>query len=437
MRPPLIVYIDVLGTNSVESIAEAAARHGISTALICPRASWSGNKAIVKAVLETGDFSLQNLRCLLAKLDRRFSIKGLHSSFGPFTADGFLHGIVASLAAERGLPYSSPDALASATNKFLMRSRLAAAGVPDVPHGLATDEASAIGLAERIGYPVILKPLTGVGSSLIYRCNNRLEVRRNWRRAMQQLPHAYYEQLRMAPHTFEMPIGTVLYFDPMRMMLVERYLSGREASVECVVSGRKVVPLVVHDKLLVQEARGVVLEHLLVAPPQRFTAGEVRRLRSHAVSAIKALGLQNMFCHVELRWVKGLGPRVLEVNARIGAGCVGDSIETFTNINVDDLKVRLILGQSLPPVKTRKARRHAMIFLFSPRSGKLVRLHGLDAVNYFPFVRSVRVMRTIGDKVGGNSEEGFLACIWLEVRNENDAHQAYRQIRRAVHIQIA
>jgi predicted ATP-grasp superfamily ATP-dependent carboligase len=434
-RRPLIVYIDTMGVGTAEAIAEAAGQRDIGTALICPPGN-NRTAGMFERVIETENFRIDHLRRLIGRLDRRYAILGLHSICGPWRSDGFLHGSVAEIAAERGLSHSPPDALAAATNKFLTRLRLAQANVPDIPFGLATDEACAVAIARAVGYPVILKPLTGVGSSLIFRCNNDAEARASWSKAMRLLPRTYYEQLRMAPHAAHTGQGAILHFDPMKSMLVEQYLPGREASVECIVTGDDVTPLVVHDKLNVEEKSGFVLEHLLVAPPLRFTSAEIRQLRSHAVAAVRAIGLRNTFCHVELRWVRGTGPRILEVNPRIGAGCVADSIETFTNLDVGAARVSLILGEKLPPLKFRKAPRHAMIFLFAPRTGAITRLDGFEEINELPRVGAVRLMHQIGDSVGGDNEEGFIASIWAEAKDENQAGRIYSKIQKLFRIEV-
>jgi biotin carboxylase len=434
-RRPLIVYIDTMGVGTAEAIAEAAAQRDIGTALICPPGN-RGTGGLFEQIIETENFRIDHLRRLIVRLDRRYDIRGLHSICGPWRSDGFLHGSVAEIAAERGLSHSPPEALAAATNKFLTRLRLAQANVPDIPFGLATDEVSVVAIARAVGYPVILKPLTGVGSSLIFRCNNDAEARASWSKAMRLMPRTYYEQLRMAPHAIHTKQGAILHFDPMKSMLVEQYLPGREASVECVVTGDDVTPLVVHDKLNVEEKSGFVLEHLLVAPPLRFTSAEIRQLKSHAVAAVRAIGLRNTFCHVELRWVPGTGPRILEVNPRIGAGCVTDSIETFTNLDVGAARVSLILGEKLRPWKFRKARRHAMIFLFAPRTGAITRLDGFEEINELPRVAAVRLMHQIGDSVGGDNEEGFIASIWAEAKDENQAGRIYSKIQKLSRIEV-
>jgi predicted ATP-grasp superfamily ATP-dependent carboligase len=239
----------------------------------------------------------------------------------------------------------------------------------------------------------------------------------------------------MAPHTIRAG-GAWQHFDPRKAMLVELYLQGREASVECLVTDRRAIPLVVHDKVSVEERPGRVLEHLLVAPPTRFSPSETRALRKHARRAVEVLGVKNMLCHVELRWVDEVGPRILEVNPRIGAGCVEDSIETFTNLRVGPLRVSLILGEVQHEVRRRSARQHAMIFLFAPKAGILRRLTGLRSVNQLDRVKTVRMMKQVGERVGGDTEEGFLASVWMEVSDEHDATKAYSQIRSMVGIEV-
>ncbi len=436
MRRPLIVYIDTLGVGAAEPIAVAARRRNVATALICPPRTKLSSRRVFAKIIETRSFSLTSLRKLLERLDGRYRVRGLYSLFGPYRRDGFVHASVAALAAERGLSTSPISAFAAATNKFIARLHFAEAGLPDIPFGLATGEAALLAIARQIGYPIVMKPVTGVGSSHIYRCNNNDDARKSWRRAMRKLPGAHYAQLQMQPHTFQTAQGAVLHFDPLRSMLVERYLPGREASVECLVFGGRVTALVVHDKLSVEEKTGLVLEHLLVAPPVRFTPPEIKRLRTHAIRAVRAIGLRNTFCHVELRWVDGIGPRILEINPRIGAGCVTDSIETFTNLDVDDIRATLILGRSPRRLKRVRAARHAMIFLFTPHSGRLSKLDGLEEVNELAHVKAVRVMHSVGDRVGGDAEEGFLASIWLEARDESEAQRAYSEICAKVRIEV-
>jgi biotin carboxylase len=435
LLPPLIVYVDTVAIDRSAGVLAGAAKRGMSLAVICPPASWSGTRRDVR-VIETDDFSTASLRRIIADLRREFEVRGLCSSFGPFRPEGFVHEAVSIVAAELCLPHNPVDALYRATNKYLAREALAAAGIPNVAYALATDEPSLLAAARSIGYPVVLKPLTGVGSSLILRCENDRQAADAFRLAMDILPLAHYEQLRMAPHRARTLDGALTEFDPVRAVLVERYIEGPEASVECLVVGDHVVPLVVHDKILLEETPTICFEHLLVAPPERFSADEVEEMRNYAVQVVQAVGLRDLFCHVELRYTKD-GPRLLEINPRLGAGCVRDSIETFTGMDVDVTEAALIVGDAeLPAIAPQSSERHAMAFLFSPCAGVLTEFSGLRRVLRLPEVRAVRVGHRVGDPVGGDHEEVFLASIWMEAPNAERARVLYQHIRELVRIRV-
>jgi biotin carboxylase len=412
-----------------------ARKRGISVAVVCPPESWHGEQRDTR-LIETDNFSAPNLRKIVARLSHDFAIVGMCSSFGPFRPEGFVHQAVATVAAELGLPHNTLDALYRTSNKYLAREALAASRIPSVPFALATDEPSLLAASRSMGYPIVLKPITGVGSSLILRCNDDRQAADKFRLAMQVLPQAHYEQVRMARHRFRTLDGALTEFDPVRSMLVEKYIEGREASVECIAIGDRVEALVVHDKVVMEEAPTICFEHLLVAPPERFTADEVEAMRTYAVSVVQAIGLRNLFCHVELRFTED-GPRLLEINPRLGAGCVRDSIETFTGMDVEAMEVALVVGDCrLPEIVPRSTERHAMVFLFSPRSGVLVEMSGLRRVLRFPEVRAVRVGHQAGDRVGGDHEEVFLASIWMEAPDTERAQALYQRIRETVCIRV-
>jgi len=255
-------------------------------------------------------------------------------------------------------------------------------------------------------------------------------------RALELLPQSYYPHLRMAPHRARTADGRELTFDPTRMVLVEEYLAGREASVECVVVGDVVFPLIVHDKISVEEHATKVHEHVLVTPPERFTAEEARALREHAAACVRALGIRDRLCHVELRYRDGAGPRLLEVNPRVGAGCVADSFQTFCGINTLDLLLDLVTGEASPPdTALRTTEPHAMFFLFAPRAGRYLGTEGLRSVLRLPGVETVRVMQSPG-AVGGDHEEVFLAGVWARVSSAASAMDLHRQIVNTITVRM-
>ncbi len=134
------------------------------------------------------------------------------------------------------MPFSPAEALECATNKYAMRSRLYCSSIERTPHAVVSSTEEVQAAAGAIGYPVVLKPLTGVGSSLIYRINNRREARVAWIESRRDIERSHFEHLRMARHTLNC-CGAWMHFDPSSQMLIEPYFDGPEASVECVVMG--------------------------------------------------------------------------------------------------------------------------------------------------------------------------------------------------------
>lgn len=436
MAGELIVYVDTSALEMAVGLGARAALQGIETALVCPPGTAPADHDFVE-VVETDDFGIDNLRRIVEALEQRWKVVAVTTCYGPYRPEGFVQEAVSVLADERGLPHSPVEAVARATDKFLARDALQAGGLAVGGFGLVTDEESARSHARRIGLPVVLKPVTGVGSSLVVRCDTEDEVVARRREVLELIPRGHYPHLRMAAHDAVLADGTAVRIDPVTTLLMEEYFPGREASVECLVVDRQVVPLVVHDKPSVDEAALTVYERVLVTPPERFTAAEVGELTDYARRAVELLGLRWCFCHVELRYVDGVGPRLLEVNPRIGAGCVADSIEAAWGFGVGAMHVDLVLGRAVvPPRRPGSTGPLAMALLFSPRSGTLRRLDGIERVRRLPEVEAVRVGYEVGDVVGGDAEEVFLVSVWMRVRDTAHALALHDRIVDLVDIEV-
>jgi len=77
--------------------------------------------------------------------------------------------LAARLRAELGLPGMSGDTVAGFRDKPLMRARVAAAGLRVPRSERVRSRAEAWGAAERVGFPLIVKPVAGAGSADTFR----------------------------------------------------------------------------------------------------------------------------------------------------------------------------------------------------------------------------------------------------------------------------
>src|SRR3712207_4265261 len=75
-----------------------------------------------------------------------------------------------------GLPGMTVEQTLPFRDKELMKRRLDAAGIRTPWHASATTVAAVWEAAERIGYPLILKPIAGAGSADTYRVDTSAEL---------------------------------------------------------------------------------------------------------------------------------------------------------------------------------------------------------------------------------------------------------------------
>ena len=140
-------------------------------------------------------------------------------------------GVIAAAhaAARLGLPHNAPDAALAARDKFVMRTLMAAAGVP-CPwfRRFATDD-DLHWVAAQVPYPCVVKPLTLNGSRGVIRADNPAE----FVRAAQRLTRLLNRELPgSAPHPF----------------LVEGFIPGFEVALEGMLDGGELTVLALFDK---------------------------------------------------------------------------------------------------------------------------------------------------------------------------------------------
>jgi pyruvate carboxylase subunit A len=110
---------------------------------------------------------------------------------------GFLseNPLLAEICVTRGIRYVGPDAdvIRKMGDKIEARAAMQAAGIPVVPgsEGSLKDLNEARVLAEKIGYPVMLKATTGGGGRGIRRCNSAAELEKSYERVISEASKAF------------------------------------------------------------------------------------------------------------------------------------------------------------------------------------------------------------------------------------------------------
>ncbi|WP_432972599.1 ATP-grasp domain-containing protein [Dactylosporangium sp. CA-233914] len=205
---------------------------------------------------------------------------------------------VARLAEALGLPGPGSAAVAACRDKHLTRTALAAAGVPQPESVLVASVEQALAAAARIGYPVVLKPRALAASLGVVRADAPADV----------AAHFAFARDTTVPGAPAYEVS----------VLVESYADGPEISVDAVVHGGRVTPMVLARKRLGYPPFFEELGHLVDAadPLLRDEAVLTVLRRTH-----DALRYRDGVTHTELR-LTAAGPVVIEVNARLGGDLI-------------------------------------------------------------------------------------------------------------------
>ncbi|WP_431676667.1 ATP-grasp domain-containing protein [Kitasatospora sp. KL5] len=225
-------------------------------------------------------------------------IAGERPVAGVFTYDETLVMATARIAEQLGLPGLSVDGADACRNKHRTRTALTAAGLPQPAFGYATTEAEARSHADRIGYPLVLKP-RGMGASIgVVRADSAAEL------------VAAFTVAERAGHG-----GAPAYEGG---VLLEEFVRGPEISIDGATHRGEYRPFFVAHKSLGEEPYFEEAGHVVTADdPLLHDAALLDVLtRAH-----RALGLQDGITHTEVK-LTDRGPVVIEVNARLGGDLI-------------------------------------------------------------------------------------------------------------------
>jgi biotin carboxylase len=197
-----------------------------------------------------------------------------------------------------GLPGGDPEAVLRCRDKFATRQALDAAGVPQPRFALVGDLDAAHVAADKIGYPVVLKPRAASASYGVVLIHDATELERYFQAARDTtVPH-------MPRYENE--------------VLIEEYLPDLEISIDAAIYQGKVIPLFLGRKEIGFPPYFEETGHYVSHADPLLTDPEVVRVleETHA-----ALGFTDGWTHTELKMTPE-APKVIEVNGRLGGDLI-------------------------------------------------------------------------------------------------------------------
>jgi argininosuccinate lyase len=392
-----LAFLESNTTGTGREFCAAARARGLRPVLLtrdADRYPYVAQDGIDARLLNTGDLAAVLNACAALQADG--GLAGVASSSEYFVSTA------AQAAAKFGLPAADGAAIARCRDKEAQRQALAAGGVPVPAFQAVADVQSAVRAAEGIGYPVVLKPVSGSGSVGVRLCRDRAEAE-EW--ADELLGRATDERGNPVP----------------TRILVEAAVSGPEFSVET-FDGAVVTVVAKH---VGAEPYFVEIGHDVPAPVPDDTA---RALGDTALAALAALGLGWGAAHTELR-LSPDGPVVIEVNPRLAGGMIPVAVRAALGVDLVDAVIARAAGQDR--AAAGPAAGHAAVrFLLAREEGQVASVDGVEDASAAPAVVAVTTSTSAGRSVAlTHSFQDRLGCV---VATGSDAGTAARHAEAAL-----
>lgn len=217
------------------------------------------------------------------------------------------------VAQKLGLTSNSLHCTDISTNKYLMRQAFKAKGVPSAEY-YDYDE---IGNADKLPYPLIVKPFDRSGSRAVSLVNNSTELA-NAANAAKEASFA-------------------------GKAIVEEYITGKEYSVEYISYKGKHTFLQLTEKFTTEAPHYIETGH---REPADVSEATLSRVKEVVEMALDSLEVEYGASHTEIR-VDGDRVRIIEVGARMGGDCIGsDLVKLSTGYDFTEMVLDVACGKA-------------------------------------------------------------------------------------------
>ncbi|MCF7955225.1 MAG: ATP-grasp domain-containing protein [Phycisphaerae bacterium] len=267
------------------------------------------------------------------------------------------------IAGSFGLNYPSTEAVMTCRSKYTCKKIWRKSG-PQCPGvDLAHKASDVVDFMQRIGSPVVLKPITGSGSELIFLCSTEDEC----------LAAFNTMQSKMSRHCDSRMYASCICdgkrVDPRKVFVIEEFVQGDEYSCDFILDGNDVEIIRIARKIPdPMQVFGTTLAYLLPSPlPKCLEDGAFRRQLNRAAVT---LGLDRAICMLDFV-VRDGQAFMIELSPRPGGDCLPPLILSSCGKDILGIAIDFAEGDPCIPDKSPQWRRLAGVRLFATHSGQI------------------------------------------------------------------
>ena len=320
--------------------------------------------------------------------------------------------VAARVAAELGLPSNPVEGIDAVRSKLRTRQVSERLGLPTPKSQRVQSLDELYAAASAVGFPSVVKPEFGAGALGCVRVDS-----------FASLPGVYAVVRRALAD------NEIIDLRAGNDLLLEEYLDGVEFDVDLIMEHGEPVFSSVSQNWPTAEPS--FQETGLHCPPDH-SARAVRRLVELSVQTVQAFGLHRGVLHVEGKCTSR-GPRIVEVNARMGGGRIHEIVEAVWGVDLIEAHVRGALGlpQRLTPSRKRRC---AVVNAYghAPASGRLESLRFANVTPEGGLGLVIDVDAAVGQTVRGPEEvfSSVLGEVYVSGKNLRRARSLAAHVLR-------
>ncbi len=262
------------------------------------------------------------------------------------------------LARSLGLQYPMEKSIAACRSKYLSKKMWEKAGLNCPRFKIIDNPTEGLKFLEEMKRPVVIKPLTGSGSELVFMCQDRYELMSAFLTMRSRLidpanPRMYSQ-------------GDEVH-NPKQVFEIEEFIRGREYSCDFIIKGSKVDIVRIAKKVPADDQPfGTTLAYIV--PAQLPEGISESYLASQLQVAAHSLGLDHAICMVDFI-IKKRRIYFLELAPRPGGDCLPFLIKKSSGMDI--LGLTLDLAENKPLMVPEKSSWKKMVGLrlFAGRDG--------------------------------------------------------------------
>jgi biotin carboxylase len=300
-------------------------------------------------------------------------------------------GSAAFLAERFGLPFPSPSAVAQSRNKFISKQVWKRAEVACPEAVVVRNRADLFKLLDRVGKSVILKPLTGSGGELVFRCSDHNDCLQAYDTMINRLSKAGENRLYLKD-----PLAPG-DFNPIQDVVLEEFIPGQEYSCDFFLENGRLEVIRTAKKILTAENQVGATTAAYVVPAELPAEIPAAVFVDQLYRAATALGLERALCMVDFIVSQGKA-YLLELTPRPGGDCLPWLIQQSCGLDMIGLALDVAQGRKTSTFTKQSWKTLVGLRLFAQHEGTIKEIDEGD-LGRDPRVQQVFIKRRPGHRV--------------------------------------